>query len=88
MCNTNFTEFELELAISQMKKDKSPGPDNIFPEFILHTGAKVRKTILKALKIIWNGRDTVPAFWKKATIIPLLKKDKPAADFNSYNRFH
>ncbi|GFT19217.1 hypothetical protein NPIL_11821 [Nephila pilipes] len=37
LCNVNFTEFELELAISLMKLGMSSGPDLICAEFIHHT---------------------------------------------------
>ena len=47
LCNKNFTRFELNLAISQIKPGDSPGPDYIFAEFILHTGEKARNTFLR-----------------------------------------
>ena len=67
-----------------MKPGKSPGPDHILAEFILHAGEKARNTLLRLFNKIWNETDAVPSMWKKATIIPLLKKDKSASDFNSY----
>lgn len=69
LCNRNFTEFELELAISQMKPGKSPGPDLIFAEFVHHTGKKARYTLLRLFNKIWNETDGVPSMWKKATIV-------------------
>ena len=82
--NKNFTRFDLKLAISHMKPGKSLRLDHIFAEFILHTGEKARNTFLRLFNKFMNETDTVPSMWEKATIISLLKNDKPASDFNSY----
>ncbi len=65
LCNNNFTKFELELAISQMKLGKSPGPDFVFAEFIHHTGENARKTLLRLFNKIWNEIDVLPSLWKR-----------------------
>ncbi|GFY78631.1 hypothetical protein TNIN_474801 [Trichonephila inaurata madagascariensis] len=80
MYNKDLTEFELELAISQLKTEKSPGSDLIFAEFILHVREKARNTLLKLFNKIWNAVDTVLLFCKRSKITPILKKDKPAFD--------
>lgn len=74
LCNNFFTEFEL--VIAQLKVSKSPGPELIFTEFILHTGERARKMLLRFFNKMWNEIDDVPSLWKKAMIIPLFKTNQ------------
>ena len=78
----NFSPTELDIAISQLKPRKAPGEDNIFTEYLQHMGEKARKTMLTLFNKVWNS--TVPAQWKKATVIPVLKKYKPHGDISNY----
>ena len=78
----DFTMQELYNAISKIKVNKSPGPDNIFAEFIIHMGNNARSTLLRLCNHIWNS--TVPSQWKKATIIPILKKNKSPKELENF----
>ena len=80
--NQDFTKTELDLAIEQLQNKKSPGPDKIHPEFIKHLGRQGKEIILKLYNMCWNT--TVPSDWKKAIIIPILKKNKPSNNINSF----
>ena len=74
---------EIEAAIRQLKCKKAPGPDGVTNDMIKHLGPAAKKTLLELFNESWkNG--TVPALWKKATIIPIHKKGKDKKDPNSY----
>ena len=69
------TTKEIEVAIKQLKCKKAPGPDGVTNDMIKHLGPAARKTLPELCNESWkNG--TVPALWKKATIIPIHKKVK------------
>lgn len=80
--NRNFTLAELKIAISSLKPGKSAGPDNIFPEFLSHLGNMALETFLKLANLTLNN--TVPDLWRKAEIIPILKKGKPSSEVKSF----
>ena len=40
--------------------------------------------LLKLFNIIWQGRNEIPALWKKAIIVPIRKSGKPKDELNSY----
>ena len=74
---------EIEAATKQLKCKKAPGPDGITNDLIKHLGPAAKKTLLELFNESWkNG--TVPALWKKATIIPISRKGKDKKDPNSY----
>jgi hypothetical protein len=80
----NFSEEELKEAIRNTKVKNQPGPDIIFPEFIHNLGPKALKILTMIHNKLWNSRDNLPDEWKKATIVPILKPDKPANLLSSY----
>ena len=80
--NANFSIYELNIAISQLRSKKSPGPDLIFSEFIQHMGNNAKQTLLHLFNTIWAL--TVPSQWKKAIVVPILKRDKSPSDVSSY----
>ena len=62
------TMKEIEAAIRQLKCKKAPGPDGVTNDMKKHVGPAAKKTLLELFNESWkNG--TVPALWKKATII-------------------
>ena len=74
---------EIEAAIKQLKCKKAPGPDGVTNDMIKHLGPAARKTLLELFSE--SGKNgTVPALWKKATIIPVHKEGKDKKDPNSY----
>ena len=77
-----FNQSELNSAINKMNSNKAPGPDKIFPEFIKHLGTKAKAVLLNFYNYVW--KTSVPAGWKKAVIIPVLKPGKSANDITNY----
>ena len=71
----DLTLNELQAAIKQLKAKKSPGPDGITNEMLIHLGCFAMKTLLNILNLSWReGR--LPQIWKEATMIPIPKQGK------------
>jgi hypothetical protein len=51
-------------------------------EFLKDLGPVAFDTLLELFNQIW--KTSIPAMWRKATIIPLLKAKKPASELSSY----
>ena len=77
------TEQELSMAISKLKKHKSPGSDGITNEMIMNLGTPARKKLLEIFNISWESGE-VPQVWRKAIMIPILKPGKDKTKANSY----
>ena len=57
--------MEIDTEIGKLKQGKSPGPDGILPEHIIHSGPIFKlwlKKILSALKLFPNHFQTPPLF--------------------------
>jgi hypothetical protein len=65
-----------------LKTRKSPGPNHIITEFLKHLGPVAFDTLLQLFNQIW--KISIPAMWRKAIIISLLKAKKPASELSSY----
>ena len=81
--SSDFTTSELIEAIRQTKCGKTPGPDLIHPEFILHAG-KVAITWLQKFYSTCIRRLRIPKIWRRAVIIAIPKPNKPINDPKSY----
>ena len=77
------TMAELEKAIKKLNKKKSPGPDGITNEMIMHLGDTALQKLLDIFNLSWKNGD-VPQIWKDATMIPILKKGKNKSKALSY----
>jgi ribonuclease HI len=79
----DFSLSELATAIREMRSKGAEGPDGIPPRFLKELGPEARRFILCCFNLSWKqGR--LPQSWRNAEIIPLLKRDKPAGDVDSY----
>ena len=77
--NANLTA-ELSETISKLKQGKSPGIDNIHPEFVIYnTSAWLCAFFSSCLQ-----RSKLPKIWCQASIIALLKPTEPAEDPKAY----
>ena len=62
-------------ALKMLKLKKSPGPDGITNEMLIHLDTTVRLKLREILNLTWEeGR--VPQMWKEATMIPIHKTAK------------
>ena len=77
-----FSLEDLQEAVSSMDNNKAPGPEGIFVEFIKHLNINAAVIMLTFFNyILING---IPAIWRKATIVPILKPTKNPEDVASY----
>ncbi|KAJ4441531.1 hypothetical protein ANN_11387 [Periplaneta americana] len=67
------TLAEVEIAIVNLKKYKSPGIDQIPAELIQEGGSALYSEIYKLVLAIWE-KEIVPEQWKESIIVPIFKK--------------
>jgi hypothetical protein len=65
--------FEVEIAITKLKRYKQPGSDQIPTELIQAGGETLRPEIHKLINFIWN-KEQLPDQWKASIIVPIHKK--------------
>jgi hypothetical protein len=76
------SHLEVEIAITKLKKYKSPGNDQIPAELIQAGGEMLLFAIHKLINSVWN-KENLPDQWKESIIVPIHKKgDK--TDSNNY----
>lgn len=78
-----FTMQELMIAANKMKNKKSPGPDNLTPEFI-KAAVKLNPEVF--LQVFNNNlaNGTFPKSWKKAKLVLIKKPKKNNNDEDTY----
>lgn len=64
-------------------KGKAPGADGVHPATLRNLPTAGMRTLLELLNRSWCS-GVVPAAWRTATIIPIIKKNKPPNAFKSY----
>jgi hypothetical protein len=64
---------EVDIAIAELKKYKSPGSYQILEEMIQAEGETLLSAIHKLLNFIWNEQE-LPVQWKDSLIVPIHKK--------------
>jgi CRISPR/Cas system CSM-associated protein Csm2 small subunit len=67
------TVNEVESAIRSLKNGKTPGMDRVTAETIKAGGVVLLQRLHALLTLIWRS-ERVPSAWKKAIIVPILKK--------------
>ena len=77
------TIAELKKTIRKLKKKKSPGPDGITNEMLIHLGNTALSKLLETLNLSWS-EGKVPQIWREAVMIPILKREKNKAKAANY----
>jgi hypothetical protein len=70
------TYKQISNIIDKLKSSKSPGPDNIIPEFIKYGGTSLERRIYCLICKIWEN-ETLPDQWLKGIMCPVFKKGDP-----------
>ncbi|VDI25354.1 Hypothetical predicted protein [Mytilus galloprovincialis] len=68
-----FTENELSYGIRQLKRDKTPGFDNILNEYLITGKAALTQVLCKLFNDILNTGN-FPQMWVKSIMVPVFKK--------------
>ena len=74
---------ELQRALRKLKPRKSPGPDGITNEMLIHLGSAAVCKLLQIFNHSWE-QGVLPQIWREAIMIPILKKGKTPKKANSY----
>lgn len=82
-CEEEFSMTELEAALTSMRRSAASGPDDITPPLLQELGPKAKNVLLHLFNKSWKDGEC-PQAWRSATIIPLLKRGKPALDLKSF----
>ena len=77
------TLSELHAALRQLKTKKSPGPDGITNEMIIHLGCLATGKLLEIYNLTWR-EGQLPQIWREATMIPIHKAGKDRNKASSY----
>ena len=78
-----FTINDTKNAIAHLKNSKAMGPDSITNYHLKHLGPSALQALTDIYNKSWLNND-IPPIWKKATIIPILKPNKPPTQASSY----
>lgn len=73
------TREEVEHAVNKLKNVKAAGSDEIAPEVVKSGGLPMVDWLFELLREDWKIKQ-VPQEWKKATLVPLHKKDRKVCD--------
>ena len=74
---------ELQRALKKLRPRRSPGPDGITNEMLIHLGRTAVCELLQIYNPSWE-QGVLPLIWREATMIPILKKGKDPKKANSY----
>ena len=80
---TPFTTSEVTATIKLWKGRKAQGPDNISPDLMMNCGKKYLKWVCKFYPFCLE-HTVIPKIWHRATVVAILKPNKPADDPKSY----
>ena len=78
-----FSMAELRRSIRALKSGKAPGPDGLRPEHLKNLPDRAMEQLLIIANYSWL-ESWVPQEWRKAVIIPILKKGKDCSKVGSY----
>jgi hypothetical protein len=76
------SHLEIEISIVKLKKDKSPGSDQISAKLYQARGETLVSVIHKLVTSIWN-KEEMPDQWKESIIVP-TNKTGDKTDCNNY----
>jgi ribonuclease HI len=79
----DFTLTELKIALSKMKSQGAPGPDNISPSLLKHLGTGALTDLLCIFNASLHSGE-IPQMWRNAVIVPVLKAGKPPSQRASF----
>ena len=79
----NFSQREFFAALQHLKPGKTPGPDSICPELILHAGAALKSQLHDFLSSCLR-RLKISKIWRRVFVVTIPKPTKPLGHPKSY----
>ena len=79
---SSFSPAELKAALSKIQNRKSSGPDGIPNDLFKQLSPTAERHLLTLINKSWTEART-PVAWRKAEIVAIPKKGKPAAETGS-----
>ena len=70
-----FKEEKILKILEELKVDKAPGPDGLYPPVLFELRTQLAKPLKTIFERSFTG-STVPDDWKKAVVVPVFKKGK------------
>ena len=74
---------ELQRALKKLKPRRSPGPDGITNEMLIHLGSAAVCKLLQIFNHSWE-QGVLPQIWREAAMFTILKKGEGPKKANSY----
>ena len=74
---------EMDSGLKKIKAKKAGGTDGIGTDYIRHLPTNAKTQLLQIFNYSWE-KNWVPQSWRKAVIVPIPKKGKPADKVQSY----
>ena len=74
---------ELEEAMKLLKAKQARGQDKVTNDMLTHLGPIAKKKMRQIFNASWKS-GKIPNIWKKAIMIPVLKRGKPRNKVDSY----
>ena len=74
---------EFTASLQHLKPGKAPGPDSIFPEYIIHAGDALKSWLRDFLSSCLR-RLKISMIWRRALVVAIPKPTKPVGDPKSY----
>ena len=71
----NFSQREFTAALQHLKPGKTPGPDSICSELILHAGAALKSWLRNFLSSCLR-RLKIPKIWRRALVVAIPKTNE------------
>ena len=78
--NKMFTQKEFDEAVASLKTEKSPGPDKLTNEMLMHLGSKAASKLLAIYNNSWKT-GAIPQSWRDAHMIPIQKQGKKTESY-------
>nr|XP_050023956.1 uncharacterized protein LOC126518151 [Dermacentor andersoni] len=83
LCSAEFTLSELRIVLTTRKRRSAPGADGLTHQVLRNIDAAQLPSLLEAFNGVWRS-GIIPADWKEAIVVPILKRGKAAKSVSSY----
>ncbi|KAH7980927.1 hypothetical protein HPB49_020317 [Dermacentor silvarum] len=83
LCSVDFRLSELRMVLDTRRRRSTPGADGLTFQTLRNIDAAQIPSLMQEFNHVWRT-GCVPASWREAVVVPLLKSGKPAGCIGSY----